>query len=217
MVQRAVEGAYKQSGHRAVTCSQTNKNREEASKQGASSRFVSGRLPRAGNLPKGFRASAGDWTAPSSALPSGAKQPKEANDQQTAGRTPARGSAVQRPTQRIATADAARCDGQCSALRWPMQRAAAANMRKWFLSVRLPSWARKRTSHCPEPSFPDKNSRFHRSQNTFSPFHQSQLTSTYTFLASVTEIVLTGERKVSPSWLVASKVYCKVPSAGTWK
>lgn len=195
MVQRAVEGAYKQSGHRAVTCSQTNKNREEASKQGASSRFVSGRLPRAGNLPKGFRASAGDWTAPSSALPSGAKPPKEANDQQTAGRTPARGSAVQRPTQRIAT----------------------ANMRKWFLSVRLPSWARKRTSHCPEPSFPDKNSRFHRSQNTFSPFHQSQLTSTYTFLASVTEIVLTGERKVSPSWLVASKVYCKVPSAGTWK
>ena len=111
MVQRAAEGA--------VTCSQTNKNREEASKQGASSRFVSGRLPRAGNLPKGFRASAGDWTAPSSALPSGAKQPKEANDQQTAGRTPARGSAVQRPTQRIATADAARCDGQCSALRRP--------------------------------------------------------------------------------------------------
>lgn len=119
MVQRAVEGAYKQSGHRAVTCSQTNKNREEASKQGASSRFVSGRLPRDGNLPKGFRASAGDWTAPSSALPSGAKPSKEANDQQTAGRTPARGSAVQRPTQRIATADAARCDGQCSALRWP--------------------------------------------------------------------------------------------------
>ena len=119
MVQRAVEGAYKQSGHRAVTCSQTNKNREEASKQGASSRFVSGRLPRAGNLPKGFRASAGDWTAPSSALPSGAKPSKEANDQQTAGRTPARGSAVQRPTQRIATADAARCNGQCSALRWP--------------------------------------------------------------------------------------------------
>lgn len=127
MVQRAVEGAYKQSGHRAVTCSQTNKNREEASKQGASSRFVSGRLPRAGNLPKGFRASAGDWTAPSSALPSGAKQPKEANDQQTAGRTPARGSAVQRPTQRIATADAAHCDGRRSTLRWPMQRAAMAN------------------------------------------------------------------------------------------
>ena len=186
MVQRAVEGAYKQSGHRAVTCSQTNKNREEASKQGASSRFVSGRLPRDGNLPKGFRASAGDWTAPSSALPSGAKPSKEANDQQTAGRTPARGSAVQRPTQR-----------------------------KWFLSVRLPSWARKRTSRCPEPFFPDKNSRFHRSQNTFSPFHQSQLTSTYTFLASVTEIVLTGERNDSPSWLVASKVYCRVPLAGT--
>lgn len=195
MVQRAVEGADKQSGHRAVTGSQTNKNREEASKQGASSRFVSGRLPRAGNLPKGFRASAGDWTAPSSALPSGAKQPKEANDQQTAGRTPARGSAVQRPTQRIA----------------------AANMHKWFLPVRLPSWARKRTSRRPEPSFPDKNSRFHRSQNTFSPFHQSQLTSTYTFLASVTEIVLTGERNDSPSWLVASKVYCRVPLAGTWK
>ena len=193
MVQRAVEGAYKQSGHRAVTCSQTNKNREEASKQGASSRFVSGRLPRDGNLPKGFRASAGDRTAPSSALPSGAKPSKEANDQQTAGRTPARGSAVQHPTQRIA----------------------AANIRKWFLSVRLPSWARKRTSRCPEPSFPDKNSRFHRSQNTFSPFHQSQLTSTYTFLASVTEIVLTGERNDSPSWLVASKVYCRVPLAGT--
>ena len=119
MVQRAVEGACKQSGHRAITCSHTNKNREEASKQGASSRFVSGRHPRAGNLPKGFRASAGDWTALSSALPSGAKQPKEANDQQTAGRTPARGSAVQRPTQRIATADAARCDGQCSALQRP--------------------------------------------------------------------------------------------------
>ena len=188
MVQRAVEGAYKQSGHRAVTCSQTNKNREEASKQGASSRFVSGRLPRDGNLPKGFRASAGDWTAPSYALPSGAKPSKEANDQQTAGRTPARGSAVQRPTQR-----------------------------KWFLSVRLPSWARKRTSRRLEPSFPDKNSLFHRSQNTFSPFHQSQLTSTYTFLASVTEIVLTGERNDSPSWLVASKVYCRVPLAGTWK
>lgn len=119
MVQRAVEGAYKQSGHRAVTGSQTNKNREEASKQGASSRFVSGRLPRAGNLPKGFRASAGDWTAPSSVLPSGAKPLKEANDQQTAGRTPARGSAVQHPTQRIATADAARCGGRCSALRRP--------------------------------------------------------------------------------------------------
>lgn len=210
MVQRAVEGADKQSGHRAVTCSHTNKNREEASKQGASSRFVSGRLPRAGNLPKGFRASAGDWTAPSSALPSGAKPPKEANDQQTAGRTPARGSAVQRPTQRIATADAVRCDGQC-------KRAAAFNMRKWFLSVRLPSWARKRTSRCPETSFSDKNSRFHRSQSAFGPFHQSQLTSTYTFLASVTEIVLTGERNDSPSWLVASKVYCRVPLAGTWK
>ena len=188
MVQRAVEGAYKQSGHRAVTSSQTKKNREEASKQGAFSRFVSGRLPRASNLSKGYRASAGDRTAPSSALPSEAKQPKEANDQQTAGRTPARGSAVQRPTQR-----------------------------KWFLSVRLPSWARKRTSRRPEPSFPDKNSLFHRSQNTFSPFHQSQLTSTYTFLASVTEIVLTGERNDSPSWLVASKVYCRVPLAGTWK
>lgn len=119
MVQRAVEGAYKQSGHRAVTSSQTNKNREEASKQGASSRFVSGRLPRAGNLPKGFRASAGDWTAPSSVLPSGAKLPNQAHAKETAGRTPARGSAVQRPTQRIATADAARCDGQCSALRRP--------------------------------------------------------------------------------------------------
>lgn len=195
MVQRAVEGAGKQSGHRAVTYSQTNRNREEASKQGASSRFVSGRLPRAGNLPKGFRASAGNWTAPSSALPSGAKLPNQAHAKETAGRTPARGSAVQHP----------------------MQRAAAANMRKWFLSVRLPSWARKRTSRCPEPSFPDKNSRFHRSQNTFSPFHQSQLTSTYTFLASVTEIVLTGERNDSPSWLVASKVYCRVPLAGTWK
>lgn len=119
MVQRAVEGADKQSGHRAVTCSQTNRNREEASKQGASSRFVIYWLPRAGNLPKGFRPSAGDWTALSSALPSGAKQPKEANDQQTAGRTPAKGSAVQRPTQCIAMADAARCDGQCSALRRP--------------------------------------------------------------------------------------------------
>ena len=156
MVQRAVEGAYKQSGHRAVTCSQTNRNREEASKQGASSRFVSGRIPRAGNLPKGFRASAGDWTAPSSALPSGAKQPKEANDLQTAGRTPARG-------QCGATPNAAHCDGRRSTLRWPMQRAVAFNMRKWFLSVRLPSWARKRTSRCPKPSFPDKNSRFHRS------------------------------------------------------
>ena len=197
MVQRAVEGAYKQSGHRAVTCSQTNKNREEASKQGASSRFVSGRLPRDGNLPKGFRASAGDRTAPSSALPSGAKPSKEANDQQTAGRTPARGSAVQRPTQRIATDDAARCDGQCSALRRPTY--ASGSFR----------------SGCREPSFPDKNSRFHRSQNNFSPFHQSQLTSTYTFLASVTEIVLTGERNDSPSWLVASKVYCRVPLAGT--
>lgn len=120
MVQRAVEGADKQSGHRAVTGSQTNKNREEASKQGASSRFVSGRLPRDGNLPKGFRASAGDWTAPSSALPSGVKPPKEANDQQTAGRTPARGSAVQRaqrsalrrPTQHAAMANAARCGDQ---------------------------------------------------------------------------------------------------------
>lgn len=119
MVQRAVEGADKQSGYRAVTCSQTNRNREEASKQGASSRFVSGRLPRAGNLPKGFRPSAGDWTAPSSAFPSGAKLPNQAHVKETAGRTPARGSAVQRPTQRIATADAARCDGQCSALRRP--------------------------------------------------------------------------------------------------
>lgn len=210
MVQRAVEGAYKQSGHRAVTCSHTNKNREEASKQGASSRFVSGRLPRAGNLPKGFRASAGDWTAPSSALPSGAKLPNQAHAKETAGRTPARGSAVQSPTQRIATADAARCDGQCSALRRPTCASGS-------LSVRLPSWARKRTSRRPETSFSDKNSRFHRSQNTFSPFHQSQLTSTYTFLASVTEIVLTGERNVSPSWLVASKVYCRVPLAGTWK
>ena len=198
MVQRAVEGAYKQSGHRAVTSSQTNKNREEASKQGASSRFVSGRLPRAGNLPKGFRASAGDWTAPSSALPSGVNSRQNACQRQCG-----------------ATPNAAHCDGRRSTLRWPMQRAAAANMRKWFLPVRLPSWARKRTSHCPEPSFPDKNSRFHRSQNTFSPFHQSQLTSTYTFLASVTEIVLTGERNDSPSWLVASKVYCRVPLAGT--
>lgn len=119
MVQRAVEGAYKQSGHRAVTGSQTNKNREEASKQGASSRFVSGRLPRAGNLPKGFRASAGDWAAPSSALQSEAKPSKKTNIRETAGRTPARGSAVQSPSQRIATADAARCDGQCSALRRP--------------------------------------------------------------------------------------------------
>lgn len=210
MVQRAVEGTDKQSGHRAVTGSQTNRNREEASKQGAFSRFVIYWLPRAGNLPKGFWSSAGDWTAPSSALPIGAKQPKEANDQQTAGRTPARGSAMQSPTQRIATADAARCDGQCSALRWPTCASDS-------FSVRLPSWARKRTSRCPEPSFSDKNSRFHRSQSTFSPFHQSQLTSTYTFLASVTEIVLTGERNVSPSWLVASKVYCKVPLAGTWK
>lgn len=119
MVQRAVEGADEQSGHRAVTSSRTNRNREEASKQGASSRFVSGRLPRAGNLPKGFRASAGDRTAPSSALPSGAKQPNQAHAKETAGRTPARGSAVQRPTQRIATAAAARCDGQCSALQRP--------------------------------------------------------------------------------------------------
>lgn len=117
MVQRAVEGAYKQSGHRAVTCSHTNKNREEASKQGASSRFVSGRLPRAGNLPKGFRASAGDWTAPSSALPSGVKPPKEANDQQTAVRTPARGSAVQRPTQHAAMANAARCEKRSNEMR----------------------------------------------------------------------------------------------------
>lgn len=119
MVQRAVEGADKQSGHRAVTGSQTSRNREEASKQGASSRFVSGRLPRAGNLPQGFRSSAGDWTAPSSALPSGAKLPNQAHAKETAGRTPARGSAVQSPTQRIAMADAARCDGQCSALRRP--------------------------------------------------------------------------------------------------
>lgn len=117
MVQRAVEGADKQSGHRAVTYSQTSRNREEASKQGASSRFVIYWLPRAGNLPKGFRSSAGDWTAPSSALPSGAKLPNQAHVKETAGRTPARGSAVQRPTQRIAMADAARCDGQCSALR----------------------------------------------------------------------------------------------------
>ena len=208
MVQRAVEGADKQSGHRAVTSSQTNKNREEASKQGASSRFVINRLSRAGSLPKGFRASACVRTAPSSALPSEAKLPKEANDQQTAVRTPARGSAVQSPSQRIAVTDAARCDGQCSALRRPTCASGS-------LSVRLPSWARKRTSRRPEPSFPDKNSRFHRSQNTFRPFHQSQLTSTYTFLASVTEIVLTGERNDSPSWLIASKVYCRVPLAGT--
>ena len=209
MVQRAVEGAYKQSGHRAVTCSQTNKNREEASKQGASSRFVSGRLPRDGNLPKGFRASAGDWTAPSYALPSGAKPSKEANDQQTAGRTPAaQRSALRRPTQHAAMANAARYEKRSNEMRQVTQPIL-------LISHRLPSWARKRTSRCPEPSFPDKNSRFHRSQNNFSPFHQSQLTSTYTFLASVIEIVLTGERNDSPSWLVASKVYCRVPLAGT--
>lgn len=124
MVQRTVEGAYKQSVHRAVTCSHTNKNREEASKQGASSRFVSGRLPRAGNLPKGFRASAGDWTAPSSALPSGVKPPKEANDQQTAVRTPAEAvrcnaqrSALRRPTQHAAMANAARCEKRSNEMR----------------------------------------------------------------------------------------------------
>ena len=117
MVQRAVEGAYKQSVHRAVTCSQTNRNREEASKQGASSRFVSGRLPRAGNLPKGFRPSAGDWTAPSPALPSGAKLPNQAHAKETAGRTPAKGSAVQRPTQRIAMANAARCEKRSNEMR----------------------------------------------------------------------------------------------------
>lgn len=119
MVQRAVEGADEQSSHRAVTCSQTSRNREEASKQSASSRFVIYWLPRAGNLPKGFWSSAGDWTAPSSALPIGAKLPNQAHAKETAGRTPARGSAVQSPTQRIAMADAARCDGQCSALRRP--------------------------------------------------------------------------------------------------
>lgn len=156
MVQRAVEGADKQSGHRAVTCSQTNRNREEASKQGASSRFVSGRLPRAGNLPKGFRASAGDWTAPSSALPSGAKLPNQAHAKETAGRTPARG-------QCGATPNAAHCDGRRSTLRWPMQRVAAANMRDCIPSARMPFETRKRTSLRPKPSFPDKNGRFHRS------------------------------------------------------
>ena len=128
--------------------------------------------------------------------------------------------------------EAVRCNAQRSALRRPTQHAAMANATRYekrsnemrqvtqpilLISHRLPSWARKRTSRCPEPSFPDKNIRFHRSQITFSPFHQSQLTSTYTFLASVTEIVLTGERNDSPSWLVASKVYCRVPLAGTWK
>lgn len=112
MVQRAVEGADKQSGHRAVTCSQTSRNREEASKQGASSRFVSGRLPRAGNLPKGFRASAGDWTA--------RHQLSQAERNSLRKRMTSKQQAERLP-------EAVRCNAQRGALRWPTQHAAMAN------------------------------------------------------------------------------------------
>lgn len=112
MVQRAVEGAYKQSGHRAVTCSQTNRNREEASKQGASSRFVSGRLPRTGNLPKAF------------GQVHGTGQPRhplsQAERNYPIKHMPRKQQAERQPK-------AVRCNGQRSALQWPMQHAAMAN------------------------------------------------------------------------------------------